>query len=31
MPKNKHTHLPNLQEFNEEVQINFTGPIQEKS
>ena len=25
----KHTHLPNLQEPKEEVQIDFTGPIQE--
>ena len=31
MPKNKHTNLPNLQETNEEVQIDFTGPIQENS
>ena len=30
-PKNKHTHLLNLQEPNEEVQIDFTGPIQEIS
>ena len=26
IPKNKHTHLNNLQEPNEEVQIDFTGP-----
>ena len=31
IPKNKHTHLPNLQEPNEEVQIDFTGPIQENN
>ena len=31
MPKNKHTYLPNFQEPNEKVQIDFTGPIQEKS
>ena len=31
MPKNKHTHLLNLQEPNEEAQIDFTGPIQENS
>ena len=30
-PKNKDTHLPNLQEPNEEVQIDFTGPSQENS
>ena len=31
IPKNKHTRLNNLQEPNEEVQIDFTGPIQEKN
>ena len=29
IPKNKHTNLNNLQEPNEEVQIDYTGPIQE--
>ena len=31
MPKNKHTQLSNLQKPNEEVQMDFTGPIQENS
>ena len=31
IPKNKHTHLNDLQEPNEEVQIDFTGPIQDKN
>ena len=31
IPENKHTHLPNLQEPNEEVQIDITGPMKENN
>ena len=31
IPKSKHTNLNNLQEPNEEVQIDFTGPISENN